>query len=168
MAFQSTVRFDQGGGIPGEYAYQSPTRAEPGILATAATVGMFVSEDPAKPGFWNAGLIAGALRFGIVATPKQYAARGTTVGGTLAPTLVLPANSEAEVATMGHLWALNTAAAGAKPGDVVYFNNTTGAIVTTIPGAAAPATSTLVPGAIVAPRPGAATNPNLIVVQLTA
>ncbi len=151
--FQSTVRFDQGSGVPGEKAYHGPHRAEPGILEVAGTIGFVVSENPAKPGFWSPGTQANAVRFGVLSTPKQFAARGTQAGGTLAPTLVLPANSEAEITSMGQLFVLATNA-DATVGDLVYFASATGAIVTARPSAAAPANSTLLPGAVVAPLPG--------------
>lgn len=166
MMFQSTVRFDTGSGIQGEFAYDGPRRSEPGILQTAATIGaVFVSEDPAAPGFWSVGKLANSQRYGILTSPKQFASFGTVGGGPLAPTMILPANAEAEITSMGQVWAINTTAT-AKPGDVVYMDNTTGAIKTTAPGAAAPATSTLIPGATVAPKPGSAA-PSLIVITLT-
>lgn len=172
--FQSTVRYDQGSGIPGEIAYDGPHRAEPGILAASGTVGNVFSENPANPGFWSPGTQANAVRFALLTTPKQYAAFGTQAGGPLAPTMVLPANAEGEFTSMGQIFVLSSNAGGAsasKPGDLVYFNNTTGLIVTAAPGAAAPATSTLLPGAVVAPLPGGnrgltPVTPSLIVVTL--
>ena len=166
MAFQSSVRFDVAGGMPGEIAYDGPHRAQPGILQVAAAVGNFCSEDPAKPGFWSPGLIANAVNFGMLSTPKQYASYGTTAGGPLAPTMILAANAEGEFTSMGQLWAQVTNA-NAKVGDAVYFNNTTGALVTAAPSAAAPATSTLIPGATVVPSPGGANAPALVVITLT-
>jgi hypothetical protein len=165
MTFQKTVRFDQAGGIPGEFMNVGPTRAESGIAKTVVAVGTAVSEDPAAPGFWQQGLIAGALRFGIVTTPKQYAARGTQAGGTLAPTMALPANSEIEVCTMGHIWASSTTASS-QPGWVVQFDNTTGVLSAKAAGPA-DAGNTLLPNTKVAPLPGAATTPNMIGVVLT-
>jgi hypothetical protein len=166
MTFQSSVRFDTGSGIPGEFAYDGPRRAEPGILQAAATIGaMFVSEDPANPGFWSPGKLANSQRYGLLTSPKQFASYGTTAGGPLAPTMILPANAEAEITSMGQVWAV-TSTANSKPGDVVYMTNATGAITTTAPGAAAPANSTLIPGATVAPKPGSAAA-SLIVITLT-
>lgn len=165
MPFQSTVRYDQAGGVPGEFMNVGPTRAEPGIAKGVVTVGRVVSEDPAAPGFWQIGLIAGALRFGVVTTPKQYAARGTVAGGTLAPTMDLPDASEIEVCTMGHIWVSATNASSV-PGWVVQFANATGIISAK---AAGPADSgnTLLPNTKVAPLPGATTTPNLIGIVLT-
>lgn len=151
--FQSTVRFDQGSGVVGEKAYAGPYRAEPGILQVAAAIGLVVTENPAKPGFWSPGLIANAVRFGVLTTPKQFAASGTQAGGTLAPTLILPANAEAEITSMGQIF-MAAANADAAPGHLVYFANATGVITTAAPTAAAPANSTLLPGAVVAPLPG--------------
>lgn len=165
MTFQSAVRYDQAGGVPGEYMNDGPRRAEPGICKGAVTIGRAVSEDPAAPGFWQQGLIAGALRFGIAATPKQYAARGTALGGTLAPTLTIPDASEVEVCTLGHLW-VEASNASSKPGWVVQFANATGIISAKAAGPA-DADNTLLPTAKVAPLPGASTTPNLIGVVLT-
>lgn len=153
MTFQKSVRFDQAGGVPGEYANDGPHRAEPGILATTGTVGRFFSEDPAKPGFWTQGGLTGAVRVALLTNPKQYAARGTQAGGTLAPTLVLPANDTGEFTTMGQVWVQGDSP-NAKPGDEVYMSNLTGAVVTS--PAATPITSgaTKIPGAVVAPLPG--------------
>lgn len=150
--FQSAVRYDQGSGVPGEKAYDGPTRAEPGILGAVGEVGNVFSEDPAKPGFWNPGLVANSKRWAILTTPKQYAARGTAAG-TLVPTMALPPGEEGEFSSMGQFFVL-ASNADSKPGDRVYFNNTTGRVVTAAPAAAAPATSTIFPGAVVAPLPG--------------
>lgn len=163
--FQKSVRFDQAGGVPGEFLNLGPVRAEPGIASGAVTVGRVVSEDPAKPGFWKQGLVAGALRFGVVTTPKQYAARGTQAGGTLAPTMTLPDASEIEVCTMGHIWA-EASNASSVPGWVVQFANATGIISTKAAGPA-DADNTLLPNTKVAPLIGATTTPNLIGIVLT-
>lgn len=165
MPFQSTVRYDTGSGIPGEFAFDGPRRAEPGILQAAATIGTFVSEDPAAPGFWSPGLVANARRYGLLTSPKQFPSYGTSAGGPLAPTMILPAGIEAEITTMGQVW-VTTATANSKPGNLVWMVNATGAVVTSEVGAAAPAASTQIPGATVAPKPGSAA-PSLIVVTLT-
>lgn len=169
MTFQKTVRFDQAGGIPGEIAYAGPHRAEPGILATVGTVGRFFSEDPAKPGFWTQGALAGALRVALLTTPKQYASRGTQAGGTLAPTLVLPANSEGEFTSMGQIWVQGDTP-NAMPGHDVYFSDLTGAVITAPPSTPITSGATKVSGAVVAPRPGGpntqAQGGNMIVIVL--
>lgn len=170
MTFQKSIRFDQAGGIPGEFANDGPRRAEPGILATVGTVGRFFSEDPAKPGFWTQGGLTGAVRVALLTTPKQYAARGTQAGGTLAPTLVLPANSEGEFTTMGQIWVQGDSP-NAKPGDEVYFSNLTGAVITSPVGTPISSGATKVPGAVVAPLPGGPNNQaqggNALIITLT-
>ena len=173
MSFQNTVRFDQAGGIPGEFMTIGPTRAEPGIAANTVTIGRAVSEDPAKPGFWSAGLMAGALRFGIVTSPKQYASRGTGQANPLDATMQLPSGSDIEICTMGHIWAASSTAS-AQSGWVVQFDNTNGAISAKAAGPA-DANNTLLPNTKVAPLPnttvaqfpGAATTPNMIGIVLT-
>lgn len=164
MTFQSTVRYDTGSGIPGEFAFDGPRRSEPGILQAAGTIGTMVSEDPAAPGFWSPGLITNSKRFGLLTSPKQFASYGTQAGGPLAASMVIPAGAEAEITSMGQVW-VTTATATSKPGDLVYMLNATGAVLTGAVGAAAPATSTLIVGATVAPKPGSAA-PSLIVVTL--
>lgn len=166
MPFQSAVNFDLAYGVPGEFAFDGPRRAEPGILAAAAVVGRVCTEDPAVPGSWTPGLVASSIRQSVLTSPKQYALTGTA-GNTLSPSLELPANASGEFATMGQIWVISSTAN--KPGDVVYFNNTTGAISTTAPGATAPASSTLLRGAVVAPRAGSVTSPanGLTVITIT-
>lgn len=164
MGFQSSVRFDQAGGVPGEFATNAPHITEPGILQTQGVVGRFFSESPTKPGYWTQGGLTGATRIGLLTHPKQYASQGTVDGGTLAPTLILAANTNAEFTVTGQVWVATMSTS--KPGDLVYMNNADGAVVTAAVGAAAPADSTLVPGAVVAPRPGAAMPPGIIVVTL--
>ncbi|AXF52890.1 MAG: hypothetical protein [Bacteriophage sp.] len=169
MTFQKTVRFDQAGGIPGEKANDGPSRAEPGILTAIGTVGRFFSEDPAKPGHWTQGAVSGSLRFALLTTPKQYAAQGTTAGGTLAPTMQLLANTTAEFATMGQFWVVGDSP-NAMPGHDVYFSDLTGAIITSPPSVPITSGATKVAGAVVAPFPGGGNNQaqggNMIVITL--
>lgn len=164
MTLQSTVRFNTAGGVVGELAFDGPHRAESGTLSADASIGLVVSQDNTT-GKWAPGAISGTKRFGVLINPKDKVLRGTTVGGPLAPSLVLAANTQGTVCTMGQVW-VQTATATAKPGDVVYVTDATGAITTTVPGAAAPGASTLLPGAWVAPLPIGATTPGLIVITI--
>ena len=163
MTFQSTVRMDSATGIPGELAFDGPHRAESGTLSTACVIGFAVSQSNTD-GTWAAGVQSGAKRIGLLINPKDKVLTGSA-GNPLAPTVVLPANTPGTVCTMGQVWVL-AATAGAKPGDAVYADNATGQIKTAVPGAAAPATSTLIPGAWVAPLPIGVTVPGLLVITL--
>jgi hypothetical protein len=72
---------------------------------------------------------------GIMVNPKEAALWGTT-SGTLAPTLAVPDNSQAEFAAMGDpVVAVNTAC---NVGDLFAYNVTTGALSTYAPGGTPP------------------------------
>lgn len=164
MAFQNSVRLFTAGGVPGDKAFDGPTRAMSGLLLTAAVIGTFMTEDPTSPGAWKVGAPTDAQHFALLVTTKDKISYGTSAGGPLAPTLTLPAKSQGTLATMGSFWVVSKVA-GSKAGDVVYADNVTGEVHTAAPGASAPAGTVLVPGAVVAPLPGG-TPAGLIVVTL--
>lgn len=137
MSFQSTVSLAQGLGVAGEYYADDPKRAQSYILRTtdhpeynifgrAFTV---VSEGVVTAG--GTGVFAG-----ILADPKQHALQGTTLGGSLAPSLQLPNETQADICSMGTM--IVTLPAAAAIGDLVVYNTTTGALSTVAPGAALP------------------------------
>lgn len=170
MTFQSTVRFDQAYSVPGEFATDGPKRAEPGILvttdATQNIVGRGLSMDSANPGIWRAGDATGnGERYGILVAPKTYALRGTVAGGPLAPTLLLPNQSDITVATMGQIVVVSRDA-GALVGNIVRIVKATGEIVTVPPGTAADPLMVDLPnaGVVRVPQPTAG---GMIVIQLT-
>lgn len=170
MSFQSTVRFDQAYGVPGEFAFDGPERAQTGVLNSADptqnVIGRFVSEDSATPGVWRAGDPAGnGERFGVLMSPKQQVSYGTQAGGPLAPTLTLANNTIVEVATMGQIIVQARDAANLV-GNIVRFVKATGQIVTVPPGTAADPLMVDVPNAVVirVPQPTAG---GLVVIQLT-
>lgn len=154
--FQSAVAAQIGFGVVGELAYEGPLRAQPGILDSADAannvVGRAFSIKAGATGSWAAGS-AGAADpkpiameaggngpfGGILANPKVYALAGTVAGGTLAASLTLPNDTVAEFVTEGDI--VVQFAATTNPGDIVYYSQATGALVTTAPGAAAPAAS---------------------------
>lgn len=84
---------------------------------------------------------------GILGNPKVYASSGTTAGGTLAPTLALPDNRDAEFVTTGVI-VVSSGTAG-NIGDQVQYSAVTGAISTAAPGASATSGSVLIAGASV-------------------
>lgn len=146
MAFpQSTVVAQQGAGVPGAFFDDSPRRAQEFVLNSAlasyniigATGFSKTADEVAAAG--NAG---GALPFaGILISPKEYPLLGVS-GNPLGASLALPNNSLASLCTMGSIWV--TLPAAAALGDLVIYDNTTGAIstitpTTTLPGGKSPA-----------------------------
>lgn len=136
MAFQSTVAFLQGAGVPGEIYLDDPHRAQSYILQSASsplniigsTVFTVVSQGIARAG--GTGAFAGFL-----VDPKQYALMGAG-GIPLNPSLTLPNGTQADILSMGTIFV--TLPAAAAIGDVVIYDNTTGAISTQVPGAGLP------------------------------
>lgn len=124
MSFQSTVTTTQGFGVVGEVFSNGPIRAKSYILNSGSvpnTVGYaytMVSEGQAKCG--GAGVFAG-----ILINPKAYALQGAAAG-TLAPTLVVPEDSQGELLTMGEVIVYLTTSAAI--GDSVYYVDATGAL----------------------------------------
>ena len=141
MPFQSTVSLQQGFGVPGELFSDSPFRCQPFILNTTshpeynivgATCCTVTSQGIATAG--GTGIFAGFL-----VDPKVYALQGTVAGGTLAPSLTLPNYTNVELLTEGEI--IVTLPGAAAIGDVVIFNQTTGAISSQTPSTAVPSGS---------------------------
>lgn len=138
MGFQSTVSVKSAAGVPGEFYDSSPYRALSYVIDSAsaayniigATMFTVTSEGIAEAG-------SGGIDFaGLLVNPKAYALEGTSAGGTLAPTLTLANDTQAELATEGRFWV--TLPASATIGDLVIYDNTTGAIATIANDAALP------------------------------
>lgn len=171
MSFQSAVQFDQGYGVPGEFVFDGPKRAEPGILRSATPAnnvfGRVMTEDPATPGIWRAGNVGpiANVRIGVLVGPKEHASYGTQAGGPLAPTLVVPNEVNVQLATMGQI-LVQAASAANLIGNIVRYIIATGEIVSAVPGTALPGTQAEIPNAQVVrvPQP---TTANLMVIQLT-
>ncbi len=135
MSFQNAVFLQQGFGVPGELFTDGPSRAETFTIvstdhpeyniigATCCTV--------TSQGICQAGS-GGTLGFaGFLVDPKDVALFG--VGNQpLAPTLQVPNNAIVECLTMGTI--VVTLPAAANIGDLVVYDNTTGAISTISPG----------------------------------
>lgn len=103
MGFQSSVALNQGFGVPGEIVFEGPTRATPGVVkGTAANivVGRFFTIDSSDGQYQPGG--TGALG-GILGNPKALQSIGTSAGGPLAPTLVVPAGTVGDFVTMGEI-----------------------------------------------------------------
>lgn len=116
MGFQSTVALNQGFGVIGEIVFEGPLRATPGVVkvgsdgATAAdiVVGRAFTIDAADGQYYPGG--TGTFG-GILANSNAYASYGTSAGGPLAPTLVLPAGEVGEFLEMGEIVVALPAAA---------------------------------------------------------
>lgn len=147
--FQSTVKTQQGFGVVGEVFDDGPRRAQPFILRSDdAALNVFgraftvLAEGVAEAGKDGAQVFAG-----ILINPKVHPLQGTVAGGSLAPSLTLPNETVAELLSEGSI--VVALGATAAIGDLVYFTDATGVLTTTAPGAAAPASSTLIEGAYV-------------------
>ncbi len=126
MPFQTTVAYNAGFGVPGELFRDGPFRgnsliiesgdAALNVIGNAFTI---VSEGKAEAG--GDGIFAG-----ILGCPKQYASRGTVLGGPLAPTLTLANNEQADFITVGEVNVYFNNAFTVGQG--VYFDSRTGEI----------------------------------------
>jgi hypothetical protein len=135
---QTTVFAQMGFGVPGELFDSGPVRAQPYNLVSASasynvfgSAFTFLSQGTAQAG--NPG--GSAVFVGILVNPKGSASAGTS-GAPLAPTLTLPNNAPAELLTEGSI--IVSLPAAANVGDLVVFDNTTGALSTIAPTAEIP------------------------------
>lgn len=137
MGFQTSVRYDQAFGVPGEIKYDGPSRVAVGLINSASAayniIGATIFTQPVGGGTVQAGGVIGALNvfFGLLANPKVYASFGTVANGPLAATLVLANNVEAEFLQMGY--GVISVPAACNIGDLLIFDNTTGAVSTIKP-----------------------------------
>lgn len=136
MTFQSAVSLEQGFGVVGELFDNGPHRAEPFILQ---------SIDPADNIFGRAFTIlsegvvrAGGIGLfgGFLVNPKGSTSFGTVAGGTLAPTLTLANEVVGEILNMGCI--IVELPVGAAIGDLVVYDNVTGALDTVVPAGPLP------------------------------
>lgn len=137
--FQSAIAFNIAFGIQGEIVYDGPIRSAPWQListpqanvigATACTI----TSGPTGVNGDNCGIAAagGTAPFaGIISNPKVY----VNFGNLSTPTMTLPDDTVAELVTMGQMLVKLTTAA--LPGDMVVYDNTTGAL-SSVPSAVA-------------------------------
>lgn len=138
MGFQTAVQLQQGFGVVGELYTDGPYRAQSFTLDSAdedynvfGRCFTITSQGVAEAGS------GGTMGFaGFLVDPKNQALNGTAAGGSLAPTLTLPNYSQAALLTMGTIVVALPAAAAI--GDLVVYDDTTGALTTIAPGAALP------------------------------
>jgi len=127
MTLQSTVALNQGFGVVGESVFEGPRRATPGTISHATAADIVVGRAftiTASDGTYRPG--GTGVFGGILSNPKGLASVGTSAGGPLAPTLVVPTGTIGEFAKMDQLLVAMSNAAGI--GDGVYFDNTTGVL----------------------------------------
>lgn len=147
---QQVVRFDYGFGVPGESRKHGSRRAKPGFIVSADATQNVVAR--AFTQVKTGGVVSAGgtgVFFGLLANPKQYASRGTAAGGPLAPTLTLPNNVEAEFVEADYSFVAVMSNANVAIGDYVVFAQATGILTSVTPGAALPANSTQIHGAMV-------------------
>ena len=142
MAFQSNVFLKSGLSVPGELYADDPKRSQSYILqssdpafnivgATAYTVSF---EGIAAAGDPTAG--AGPVFAGFLVLPKSYALFGAVGGQPLDPTLVLPNETQADLLSMGSI--VVTLPAPAQIGDVVFYSQVDGSLITQPQGLGVP------------------------------
>ena len=139
MSFQSSVQINQGGGVPGEQYSDSPWRAQSYVIDSASAAYNIIGATGCSitsQGVVAAGNSGGtAVYAGILVDPKDVALFGTG-GIPLAPTLTVPNFTQVECATMGSFFV--TLPASANIGDLVVYDQTTGALSTVAPNASLP------------------------------
>src|SRR6202035_2212836 len=113
MTFQTIVNRNYTTGFPGEIVRDGPHRgkvariasatlgADPGLSTNRISRAFGYTSDIGALGTTYAAMdaqvsVGGPLFYGILGNPKRYALQGTTVGGSLAPSLDLPMGFEAE------------------------------------------------------------------------
>ena len=139
--FQSTVFLQQGFGVPGEFYSDQPHRAQEFTLVSASAAYNIIGATAytlTSQGIAQAGNTGGTgVYLGILVNPKEQTLFG--VGGSpLSPTLVLPNQVLASIASMGSF--IVTLPAAAAIGDFVVYDNVTGALSTVASSATVPGT----------------------------
>jgi hypothetical protein len=138
MPFQTTVLADIKSGVIGELAFDGPTRVQTAMLDSGAgaannVIGrVFTWIDKAANTVQAGGPAADFA--GILVHPKGYSSLGTTAGGTLADTLILPDGVAVELLFMGEVY-VSLATTGGTIGAALKYNTTTGVIDFGAPGA---------------------------------
>lgn len=176
MAFPATVRTDIASGFPGDLALDGPTYATPVVVtlalgpATDLVIGRVFSieatSDPqtAVPGRPSAGYVTP----GVLVSRGQQASYGTAAGGSLANTMVLPANAVAELlhGCAGVFVEMATPET-CYPGNLVIFHTGTGVVDSLAPGNSLPADHEVLGGAVVIRSRAAQDDGGLAIIALT-
>lgn len=154
MAISNTARNQLLSGIPGNLAFDGPTRVQTAILdSSSAALNVFGNAFTVKNSANETVQAGGAGVFaGLMINPKTYALDSATVDN----------NTVAEFALMGEVYAKMASGVTVNEGDKVYFVPATG-VLTTVS-----ASNTLIVGATVV-RHAASTESGdkLVVISLT-
>ena len=131
MGFQTTVIGDNRSGLIGEIAFDGPTRVISGMLDSGAgaannIVGRVFTWASRADGTFKVGGAAADFA-GILISPKTHALRGTTAGGTLADSLLIPDGEQVELLPMGEVF-IAIENAGGSIGNLLAYDTTTGEI----------------------------------------
>lgn len=135
-SFQTQVNIQLAAGVPGAFYDDSPQRTAPWDLVSSssalniigATAFTATSADSGAGTSSGVAAAGGTGQFvGILSNSKVYANSGTTAGA-LFPSLIVPNNNEGQLTTMGHLWVVLPGSANL--GDLVSYDQTTGALST--------------------------------------
>lgn len=142
MTFQSTVNIFPSLGIPGEIYNDGPVRVEPFIVDSVTNPNIFgYAFTVSAQGVAVVGNPGGNKVFaGYLVNPKNSALYGTS-GDPLAPTLILPDNNIGQILSMGSIIVslpIPALATVINIGDLIVYNNITGALSSIAPGAALP------------------------------
>jgi hypothetical protein len=140
--YQESIKIDQAFGVPGQIFTDGPHRAEVFTLISALAAYNKVGATAftvSSQAIAAAGNVGGNRVFaGVLVNPQSYVLYGTQGGGPLSPSLTLPNNSRGELMTMGTFIAQLANTVTANIGDLVIFNNTTGALSSIAPGVPTP------------------------------
>lgn len=163
--FQSTVNVQQGFGVVGELIVDGPQRVDSLTLdSNGGTIGYAFTKSNTTGVASQGGTIGANVVFaGILVNPKVYASFGAVGGNPLDPTLFLAGYSQGEFLTMGTIVVQITGSANI--GDLVVYDQTTGALTAIAPTASPGTGKALVPNAVVWDYPTSATG--LVAIRLT-
>jgi len=172
MTFQNTVRKEQAAGIIGEFAVDSPRRAEAFNIDVASDVDStqvgraytFTETLEGEFATVEVGSVqsSGQTFAGIAIHPKAYALIGG-VDGTLSPTLQLQPGQVAEFCRMGTIY-VEIVNGAAQRGWQVGYQESDGEIFGIDPAGAIPAGVVQIPGAQVV---NATNEDGLTIIELT-
>ena len=117
MALQKVTNQYLAGGVPGDFAYNSP-RVVKSYIVSGGSVGRVYTMNTSNPGQATLG---GTGPFaGIAVNSKEYSITGLT------PTLNFNNGDNAQICSMGLIWVVSTTAV--TVGMSAYYNQTTGEI----------------------------------------
>lgn len=161
MSLQTAVNINYGFGLVGDIITDGPQRADVlNLDSNGGTIGYAFTKSSTTGVATQGGT---GVFAGILANSKVYALKGTG-GNPLNPTLTLPGYSQGEFLTMGTI--VVTLTNTANIGDIIEFDQTTGALTSLAPGSSAGVGKTLIPNCVVWNYPNT-TNPGIVAIRIT-